>query len=144
MATREPATTVEQTEETAAPTAGGLEPNVLAALSYVLGALTGLVVYLLERDDEFVRFHAAQSVVVSVALFGVSVAFTVFQTALFGVGFVDPAGFVLWSLLSLVFALVGIVLWLGAFAAWVYLIVRAYQGRTPRVPVAAGFADRLV
>ncbi|MFD1514590.1 DUF4870 domain-containing protein [Halomarina rubra] len=137
MATQERATAVDST-------ATGLEPNVLAALSYVLGLVTGLVVYLLERDDEFVRFHAAQSMVVSVLLVGASIVLTVFQTMLFGVGFLDPAGFVLWSLLSLVFTLVGLVLWLASFVAWVYLIVRAYQGATPRIPVAAGFADRLV
>ncbi|MWG36973.1 DUF4870 domain-containing protein [Halomarina oriensis] len=137
MATQERSTAVESSET-------GLEPNVLAALSYVLGLVTGLIVYLLESDDEFVRFHAAQSMAVSVLLVGLSIVLTVFQTALFSVGFVDPAGFVLWSLLSLVFTLVGLVLWLGSFVAWVYLIVRAYQGSTPRIPIAAGVADRLV
>lgn len=137
MATEDRATSADTTDS---PTES-LEPNVLAAIAYVLGPITGIVVYVLEPDDEFVRFHAAQSIVVSLALFGVSVAFTVFQTALFGVGFVDPAGFVLWSLLSLVFGLVGLVLWVATLAAWVYLIVRTYQGRTPRVPVAAGVAD---
>lgn len=137
MATEERATAVESSET-------GLQPNVLAAIAYVLGLLTGLVVYLLEPDDEFVRFHAAQSMVVSVMLVGVSIVFTVVQTAMFSVGFLDPAGFVLWSLLSLVFTLVGLVLWLASLAAWIYLIVRAFQGSTPRVPVAAGVADRLV
>ena len=137
MATQERATTVESS-------GSGLEPNVLAALSYVLGLVTGLVVYLLEPDDEFVRFHAAQSMAFSALLIGVSIVFTVFQTVMFSVGFFDPAGFILWSLLSLVFTLVGLVLWLGAFAAWVYLIIKAYRGGSPRIPVAARFADRLV
>jgi len=137
MATEERATAVESSET-------GLQPNVLAALAYVLGLLTGLVVYLLEPDDEFVRFHAAQSMVVSVMLVGVSIVFTVVQTAMFSVGVLDPAGFVLWSLLSLVFTLVGLVLWLASLAAWIYLVVRAFQGSTPRVPIAAGVADRLV
>jgi len=137
MATEKRATAVESSET-------GLQPNVLAALAYVLGLLTGLVVYLLEPDDEFVRFHAAQSMVVSVMLVGVSIVFTVVQTAMFSVGVLDPAGFVLWSLLSLVFTLVGLVLWLASLAAWIYLVVRAFQGSTPRVPIAAGVADRLV
>ena len=137
MATEERATTVESSET-------GLEPNVLAALSYVLGLVTGLVVYLLEPDDEFVRFHAAQSMALSALIIGVSIVFTVFQTVMFSVGFFDPAGFIIWSLLSLVFTLVGLVLWLASFAAWVYLIIKAYRGGTPRIPVAARFADRLV
>jgi uncharacterized membrane protein len=32
----------------------------------------------------------------------------------------------------------------GSFALWIYMMVRAYQGQTPRIPIAAGIADRMV
>ncbi|MFC5972316.1 DUF4870 domain-containing protein [Halomarina salina] len=137
MAAQERATTVESSES-------GLEPNVLGALSYVLWLLTGLVVYLLEPNDEFVRFHAAQSMVFSAIVIGVGIVFTVIQTVFFSVGFFDPAGFILWSIVSLIMTLVSLVFWLASLAAWLYLVVRAYQGKTPRLPIAARFADRLV
>ncbi len=38
-------------------------PNVVAALAYLGGALTGIVVLLVEKKDQFVRFHAMQSTV---------------------------------------------------------------------------------
>lgn len=41
----------------------GLKKETAAALSYVLGPLTGIIFIILEKD-EFVRFHAMQSVVV--------------------------------------------------------------------------------
>ena len=46
----------------------GLPKNTAAALSYVLGPITGVLFYVLEKDP-FVRFHAMQSIVVFVLLF---------------------------------------------------------------------------
>src|SRR5205814_618154 len=40
----------------------GLSENVAAMLSYVLGWLTGIIFYLIDRRP-YVRFHAAQSIV---------------------------------------------------------------------------------
>ena len=51
------------------PTRTGLPANVAGALAYVLGAITGVILYVLERENRFVRFHAAQSIVVSCVMF---------------------------------------------------------------------------
>lgn len=125
--------------------ATGLDSNVAGALSYVLGILTGIVFYVIEPDDEFVRFHAAQSIVTFGLLILVSVGFSVVATALslvFLTG--SPGGFLVGGILSLVLGLVWLVFAVGSLGLWIYLIVRAYQGKTPRVPIAAGIADRLV
>ncbi|MGD0369191.1 MAG: zinc-ribbon domain-containing protein, partial [Acidobacteriaceae bacterium] len=47
----------------AAPAASGLSENVAAMLSYVLGWLTGIIFLVIDKRP-FVRFHAAQSIVV--------------------------------------------------------------------------------
>ncbi|MCL2570860.1 MAG: hypothetical protein FWE11_00515 [Defluviitaleaceae bacterium] len=39
----------------------GLNENIVAALSYVLGPLSGLFVLVAERENKNVRFHALQS-----------------------------------------------------------------------------------
>ena len=36
----------------------GLESNIAGLLSYVLGWITGLIFFLLEEKDEYVRYHA--------------------------------------------------------------------------------------
>ena len=41
----------------------GLSKNTAAALSYILGPITGIFFLLMEKD-EYVRFHAAQSTAV--------------------------------------------------------------------------------
>jgi uncharacterized membrane protein/ribosomal protein L37E len=108
----------------------GLDANVTAALSYVLGFVSGIAVYLLE-DDRFARFHAAQSIVLSgmlvVVEFVLGVVFFVF--ALIGLG-VGPVAALLGGLVSLV-----------TLCLWVFMILTAYQGKTHRIPIAADIAD---
>jgi uncharacterized membrane protein len=132
-------------EPPAAATSTGLDENVAGALSYLLGILTGLVFFVVEKDNQYVRFHAAQSIAVFGIVFVGSIVLGVVGTAvsaLFVAG--GTGGFVIGSLLSLALFLVWSVFGLAALALWVYLMVRAYQGKTPRIPIAAGIADRLV
>ena len=44
------------------PTSMGMQPNVEAGLSYVLTWVTGLIFFLMEKQNRFVRFHAMQSI----------------------------------------------------------------------------------
>lgn len=99
----------------------GLDKNTAAALSYVLGPLTGVVFLLLEKDP-FVRFHAMQSVLV----FGV----LILLQWLFGVVIV---------LLPLV-PLVSILI----FILWLVLIYKAWQGDEWEVPVLGMYVRRLL
>jgi uncharacterized membrane protein len=94
----------------------GLPKNTTAALSYVLGWLTGIVILLLEKDP-FIRFHAMQSVVT----FGI-------LTILAMVPFI---GWVLSPLLMIV-----------SFVLWLVLIFKAYQGEEFKLPVIGDFAKK--
>ncbi|AHG03830.1 membrane protein [Halobacterium sp. DL1] len=122
----------------------GLDENVAGALSYLLGALTGILFVAIERDNEFVRFHAAQSIVVFGGLLLVSVGVSVLSTVLTTGALGGGAGALVFGLLSLFLSLLWFGVFLAGFVLWLYLMVRAYSGETPRVPVAAGIADRLV
>ena len=117
---------------------GGLDRNVAGALTYVLGFITGLVFYLIEEEDEFVRYHAAQSMVVFGGLFVLSIAVNVFNV------FLSAAGGIFVVLIGFVFSVLWFVVSLGAIVLWLFLIIKAYQGERPRIPIAAGIADDLV
>ena len=39
----------------------GLDENVAAALSYLVGPFSGIAILIMERENKFVRFHALQS-----------------------------------------------------------------------------------
>ncbi|AKH98098.1 DUF4870 domain-containing protein [Halanaeroarchaeum sulfurireducens] len=121
----------------------GLEENLGAALAYVLGFLTGIIVFLLEQENDHVRFHAAQSMVVFGGIFVVSIILSILGGGL-STMMAGGAGSFVATGLSLILGLASMVLWLASLVLWVYLLVRTYQGSDPRIPVAAGIADGLV
>lgn len=113
----------------------GLAENVAGLLCYVLGWVTGLVFFLIDKRP-FVRFQAAQSMVVFGGLTVLSVALSMFTAAgIFGGTF---------HIFFLLFGLIHFVLWLVWLILWVLCMVKAYQHEIFRVPIAANIADSLV
>lgn len=138
-------TTTSETREPSQPAdgavVGGLDENVAGALCYLFGFLTGLVFYLLEERNEFVRFHAVQSMLVFGGLLGLSIVFNViilFLELIPGVGWVFAAGF---GLLTAMFWLVAGPL---ALILWLVLMVKAYKGERYELPVVGSTASRYV
>ncbi|WP_435358692.1 DUF4870 domain-containing protein [Haloarchaeobius sp. DFWS5] len=116
----------------------GVEENVGSALAYALGIISGLVVFFMESENQTVRWHGAQSIVVWGGIIGLSMV----------IGFVNlvlgiVVGGILGGLLSLLGTLVFFGLMFGSFVLWLYLMYSAYQGKQTRLPVAAGIADSL-
>jgi uncharacterized membrane protein len=107
---------------------------VAAPLAYVLGAVTGVILLVIEKENRFVRFHAAQSIAVTLVLIIVNIGLSVLSTALV---FIPILGWIVAFLLSvgLFFATVGL---------WVLLMWRAYQGREWELPVAGGIARKIM
>jgi uncharacterized membrane protein len=102
------------------PAGSGLSENVASGLAYVLGWLTGLIFYLIDRRPE-VRFHAMQSIVFAV------VAMLVGWIRLFTSGLLAT---LLW-LVSVVF-----------FFTWIFVMIQAFQGRHFKLPVIGDFAEQ--
>lgn len=139
--------THEVDEESAGATVeseSGLDETVAGALSYLFGFITGLIFFLVERENDFVRFHAAQSMALSGVLFVTYMALSIIGTVITTVMFSSTSTFFIGSIVSMVFGIIWLVLALGGFVVWVYLMIKAYQGETPRIPIAAGIADKLV
>lgn len=110
----------------------GLQENVAALLSYLLGWVTGLIFLLIDKRP-FVRFHAAQSIVV----FGGLNILQIGLSILLGLSFLlMPGGFSLAWYTNRLLGLAGLLL-------WVFLMVKASQGERTRIPVAADLADKL-
>jgi uncharacterized membrane protein len=115
-------------------TSTGIEPNVAAALSYVLGLITGVVFLVLEKDNRFIRFHAAQSIAVSVIIIVVSIGVSLLSGIL---AFIPIFGWLVVLVLTMG-------LTFGTFILWLLLMWRAYQGEEWELPIAGDFARRLV
>ncbi|MGB7497295.1 MAG: DUF4870 domain-containing protein [Candidatus Acidiferrum sp.] len=118
------------TAPAASPTEG-LQENVAGLLCYVLGWLTGIVFLLIDKRP-FVKFHAAQSIVVFGGLMILRIA-VIFMHGIVGYGVI---GFGFLGIISLVLGLITLIL-------WILLMVKAYQHQLYRVPIAADIADSL-
>jgi uncharacterized membrane protein len=112
----------------------GAAPNyrVVAALSYLLGVITGVIFLYIEpyNRDEFVRFHARQSIIFSIAWFAVQVIAGVFIAVM-----PHPIS----ALLVLLLRIFNI----GTAIFWVILMYKAYSGERYRIPELADWADSL-
>jgi len=120
-----------QVAQTSSSTGSGLSENVAGLLCYALGWITGIVFFLIDKRP-YVRFHAAQSIVVFGGLHILNVIVAIFFGARMMMGGWGAFGFggALYSLISLV-----------GFILWILLMVKAYQGEKFQVPVAAGIAQ---
>jgi uncharacterized membrane protein len=100
----------------------GLAENVAGLLCYALGWVTGLIFLLIDKRP-WVKFHAAQSI----AVFG---GLTIIR-----IGLLFMTHFMGWGIQALL-GLIGFIL-------WIFLMVKAYQHETVRIPLAADIADSI-
>jgi len=114
-------------------TSTGLSPNLAAALSYLAWWVTGLMFLLLEREDRYVRFHAAQSLVAlwALSLFWVGCALLAFVTLLISA----------WAFRFLL--VLSAVTWLAGVVLSLVCLYKAYSGEWWKLPGAGDMAERL-
>lgn len=114
----------------------GLSENLAALLSYVFGWLTGLIFFIVDKRS-YVRFHAAQSIMVFLGLHILRSA----VGAIFGVGW-WLGGFGGWGLFSLGGTLLKLISLLSLIL-WIVLMVKAFQGVRFKVPIVGDIAENL-
>lgn len=110
-------------------TSTGMQPNVAGLLCYLLGWVTGLIFFIIEKENKFVRFHAMQSIVVFGCL---NVLYILFWIFLF-IPYIN-------ILFMILLWIVGI----AAFILWIILMLKAYQGQMFKLPWAGNFAESKV
>ena len=103
----------------------GMTDNVAGTLCYVLGFITGIIFLVLEpySKNKAVRFHAFQSIFVSVALFVIWIAISA----------VLPWG---------VYLLISPLLSLGQLGLWIFLLWKTYQKQKVVLPVIGEMAEK--
>jgi len=118
----------------------GLDENLAALLSYIVGWISGLVFFLIEKDSRLVRFHAMQSILLNVvaAVLGIGIWILAAFTGLVVSYFSGILGF----LLSLLLGLVGFVVGIGILVGVVICLIKAYQGQYFKLPVIGNMAEK--
>jgi uncharacterized membrane protein len=113
----------------------GLTSNVAAALTYLVGFITGIIFLVIEpyNKDPFVRFNAFQSIFLSIAY----IVFSMVWGVLFGMLLVASLGF-MFSLIALALRLVE----LAFFLLWLFLMYKAYKNERYLLPIIGPLAAK--
>ncbi len=109
-----------------APAAGaGMGDNVAGTLCYVLGFITGIIFLVLEpyNRSKIVRFHAFQSIFLSVGLIIISIALSVILP---------------WSVYFVISPLYS----LACFVLWIVMLVKTYQNKKIVLPLVGPMAEK--
>ena len=105
-------------------TSSGIDANVAAALSYLVGFVTGIIFLLAEKDNKFVRFHAMQSTLFFIAIVIIDVLLQVIPIL---------------GALIVIFLLIPL-----SALVWLLMMYKAYQGEEYKLPLVGQWAaDRI-
>ena len=102
----------------------GLDENVAAALSYLVGTFSGIAILIMERENKFVRFHALQS----------TLWFLLLMVAGWMLGIIDKLPVIGWVLGIIITPLlaVGVFVFIGSA---VFLMYKAFGNETFKIPI---------
>jgi uncharacterized membrane protein len=103
---------------------GGNE-NLMGALAYFLGFVTGIIFLLVEKKSPYVRYHAMQSTIVFGAIF-------LFNLVL---GIIPVLGWIVALILSPI-------IMIGSFILWLFLMWKAYNGEKYKLPYVGDLAEK--
>ena len=111
----------------------GLDPKLAGLLCYILGIITGLIFFLIEKSNGVVRFHAAQSILFSGSMIVVWIVLTILQFVILSISLS----------LGSIFSLLTMLLGLAVFVLWVVLLIKGYSGEKWKLPVIGDMAERM-
>jgi len=110
-------------EKLTEPSSTGLSPNIAGLLCYVGIWISGIIFFVLEQKNKFVRFHAAQSIV----------AFGTLTVAGIILGLIPVVG----DVFSTIIGIIGLIV-------WIIMIVKASNGEWYKLPWAGDVAEKMV
>jgi len=107
-----------------AKTSVNIEENIASMLCYLGGWITGLIFFLIEKENKTVRFHALQSLITFIGVFVVYIFLS----------FISWFVPFLW-IFNVLFGLL-------VFILWILLMIKAYQGEYFKLPIIGDIAEK--
>ncbi|MFW6247450.1 MAG: DUF4870 domain-containing protein [bacterium] len=99
----------------------GIGENLEAVLCYVGFWITGIIFLAIEKENNFVRFHALQSLIVFLGIFIVSVVA---------------------SIIPLLGALIGFFITPISIVLWLFLMFKTFQGEKYKLPYIGDYVEQ--
>jgi len=104
----------------------GIDQPVAVLLVYLFGWISGLIFYLVEKENRFVRFCAMQSILINAVFIAIWIVLSILSIIPF---------------LGLIFLVINILLCLGILALVIVLIIQGYQGTKISLPIIGSLAE---
>ena len=102
-------------------TSVGLPENIAGSLAYLFGFVSGFIMLLVERENHFVRYHALQSIYISIVFVSV---------------------YLLLGMIPIIAWLSSMVLAPAALVMWIILMLNAFKGRYCKVLYISDFVNK--
>src|SRR5439155_14825447 len=123
-------------EPIGASTSTGLPSNVAAAIACI-PLVGGIIFYILEKRDSFVRFYAMQSIIFGIAWIVFAIVYSIVHAILTNI----PAiGFMFEIILGITWALV----WVAFLVVFIITIIKAFTGVRWDIPYIGPIARKQV
>ena len=117
----------------------GMDGNITALLGYIVG-IVAIISIIMEKDNKFVRFHALQSVLWSVAcligFFAILIVGGILGLVLVTVS--STLGGIVWTLTILLYVGMFFVL----FGGLIYGAIKSYGGSMFKLPIVGNLAEK--
>ena len=124
-----------------------MKENVASALCYVLTWLTGIIFYLVEKENKTVRFHAMQSILTFLPL--TILAWILGYVGAPSVGYYGSTNYYGYDVPNYTYnpgipVLIWISwgIWVLTVILWLILIIKAYQGEKFKLPIIGDIAEK--
>jgi uncharacterized membrane protein len=125
----------ETTTSNPAGSDSGLPSNVAAGLCAIFPLIGGLIFYLIEKKDQFVRHWAVQAILFGAAWFIVLLAISILSGIFGSLPYVG-------GVLSFLFGVAYLVASLGAVVLWIIGIIKAFQGQRWEYPIISEYGKK--
>jgi uncharacterized membrane protein len=116
----------------------GLDANLGAALGYPIGILA-IILFIMEKENRFARFHALQSLLYHVAAVIVLIALMVVGAI---IGFI--LAMVHLGILGLLFWLLYLIAFVAYFGGLILAAIKAYNGQWFKLPLIGGITEKIL
>jgi uncharacterized membrane protein len=111
----------------------GMDAKVAVLLAYLFSWLGGLIIWLIEKENKFVKWNALQALILGICQFIIIILFFWILTPIFVWAF--------WPL-SMVFTAIGWICLVVLFVVAIICIVQGFQCKTFRTPGISSLTDK--
>ena len=112
----------------------GMDPKIAVLLSYLFSWLGGLIFFIMEKENKFVKWNALQALILGIFELAVIIVFFAIFNSIFIATFLFGV--------AAAFSAIGGILLAAAYVLAIIAIIMGFQGKSFRIPGICKLADK--